>query len=50
MEITIKIINLKGVIEQTGSIGSALIVWVACGVFSMFGAMAYAGLQYFNQN
>ena len=33
----------KGVIEQSGSIGLALIVWVMCGVFSMFGAMAYAG-------
>ena len=33
----------KGVIQETGSIGLALIVWVVCGIFSMFGAIAYSG-------
>ena len=31
-------------IQETGSVGSALIVWVASGVFSIFGAISYTEL------
>ncbi len=34
----------KGVILQVGSVGMALIVWVMCGVISLFGAHSYAEL------
>lgn len=34
-------ISPKGVIQETGSVGSALLVWTACGVFSIFGAISY---------
>jgi L-type amino acid transporter 5 len=37
-------ISPKGVIQETGSIGSALIVWVACGLFSIIGAISYTEL------
>lgn len=37
-------ISPKGVIQETGSVGSALIVWVICGIFSIFGAISYTEL------
>lgn len=37
-------ISPKGVIQETGSVGAALIVWVVCGIFSIFGAISYTEL------
>ncbi|CAF0717306.1 unnamed protein product [Brachionus calyciflorus] len=37
-------ISPKEVIENCGSIGLSLVIWVGCGVFSMFGAIAYTEL------
>ncbi|XP_074503918.1 cystine/glutamate transporter [Sebastes fasciatus] len=34
----------KGILQHSGSIGMSLIVWIACGVLSLFGALSYAEL------
>lgn len=34
----------KGVLQNTGSIGLALVVWVFCGLLSLIGALCYAEL------
>uniref|UniRef100_A0A3Q3PYR2 Cystine/glutamate transporter n=1 Tax=Monopterus albus TaxID=43700 RepID=A0A3Q3PYR2_MONAL len=37
-------ISPKGILKNSGSIGMSLIVWLACGVLSLFGALSYAEL------
>ncbi|CAH2276534.1 cystine glutamate transporter-like [Pelobates cultripes] len=37
-------ISPKGVLKHSGSVGLSLIVWVACGILSMFGALSYADI------
>lgn len=37
-------VSPRGVLEETGSIGMALIVWVSCGLLSTIGALCYAEL------
>nr|XP_056702780.1 cystine/glutamate transporter-like [Euleptes europaea] len=37
-------ISPKGVLQNSGSVGASLMVWLACGILSLFGALAYADL------
>ncbi|XP_077122789.1 cystine/glutamate transporter-like [Ranitomeya variabilis] len=37
-------ISPKGVLKNSGNIGLSLLIWVACGILSMCGALSYADL------
>uniref|UniRef100_A0A8C7H150 Cystine/glutamate transporter n=1 Tax=Oncorhynchus kisutch TaxID=8019 RepID=A0A8C7H150_ONCKI len=37
-------ISPKGILKNSGSVGISLVVWIACGVLSLFGALSYAEL------
>ncbi|XP_041051589.1 cystine/glutamate transporter [Carcharodon carcharias] len=37
-------ISPKGILKHTGTVGMALVMWTACGILSLFGALCYAEL------
>ncbi|XP_034036910.1 cystine/glutamate transporter [Thalassophryne amazonica] len=37
-------ISPKGILKNSGSVGMSLVVWIACGVLSLFGSLCYAEL------
>ncbi|XP_067855787.1 cystine/glutamate transporter-like [Heptranchias perlo] len=37
-------ISPKGVLINSGNVGASLMIWLACGIISMFGALSYAEL------
>uniref|UniRef100_UPI00398F854D cystine/glutamate transporter-like n=1 Tax=Pristiophorus japonicus TaxID=55135 RepID=UPI00398F854D len=37
-------ISPKGVLINSGNVGTSLVIWLACGILSMFGALSYAEL------
>uniref|UniRef100_A0A8D0GFI8 Cystine/glutamate transporter n=1 Tax=Sphenodon punctatus TaxID=8508 RepID=A0A8D0GFI8_SPHPU len=37
-------ISPKGVLENSGNVGVSLLIWLACGILSLFGALSYADL------
>nr|XP_018898647.1 PREDICTED: b(0,+)-type amino acid transporter 1 isoform X1 [Bemisia tabaci] len=41
-------VSPSGLMVRTGSIGMSFVIWIACGVVSLFGALAYAELGTMN--
>lgn len=39
-------ISPKGILRNTGSVGMSLVVWIACGVLSLFGEFFSVGLTF----
>ncbi|XP_029140749.1 cystine/glutamate transporter-like [Protobothrops mucrosquamatus] len=37
-------ISPKGVLQNSGNVGVSLLVWLACGILSLFGALSYADI------
>lgn len=37
-------VSPKGVLENTGSVGASIVVWVVCGIYSLIGSLCYAEL------
>ncbi|XP_033890439.2 cystine/glutamate transporter-like [Acipenser ruthenus] len=37
-------ISPKGILQNSGSVGMSLVIWTACGLLSLFGALSYAEL------
>lgn len=37
-------VSPKGVTQEVGSIGLSLVIWVVCGIISIFGAVTYSEL------
>lgn len=38
-------ISPKGILKNSGSIGLSLIVWITCGVLSLFGELVVSGME-----
>ncbi|XP_043917582.1 cystine/glutamate transporter [Protopterus annectens] len=37
-------ISPKGILKSSGSVGISLVIWILCGILSLFGALSYAEL------
>lgn len=43
-------ISPKGILKHSGSIGMSLVVWIACGVLSLFGELIHSVIYIFHFN